>query len=87
MQLKTASKKELQEEYCFAKIHAESEARIHEIVQETISKKRQIPADTSRDEADSLSLLKSVGSCRSRAAQFEVALSRRFKSKPPASCD
>lgn len=87
MQLKIGEKAELLREYCFAKIHAESEDRMHKITEETIAQKRAIPSDTSEDEQDSMAYLKSAASCRSRAAQLQVALSKRFKTKPPKSCD
>jgi hypothetical protein len=87
LQLKTASKSELREEYCIATRRAQSEDRMHQIVQDGIAQKRAIPVDTSENEKESMEYLKSAGSCRVRAAKFQVALSKRFKSKPPASCD
>lgn len=87
IQLKIGDKKELQSEYCFAKIHAESEERMHQITEEAVAKKRAIPVDASAEEKESLELLDSRTSCRVRAAAFEIALSKRFKSKPPKSCD
>lgn len=87
MQLKIGDKAELQREFCFAKIHAESETRMHQIMEDGITQKRAIPADTTRDEEASMDYLKSAGTCRVRAKEFEVALTKRFKSKPPKSCD
>lgn len=86
-QAKTGDKAGLLSEYCFAIIHADSEDRMHKIEEDGIAQKRAIPADTSENERNSMDFLKSAGSCRVRAAQIEIALRKRFKIKPPKSCD
>ena len=87
LQLKDADKAELQQEYCSATRRAQSADRLHAIVEDTIEKKRAIPADASTSEKESLDLIDVRTSCLVRAAKFKAALGKRFKSKPPASCD
>jgi hypothetical protein len=87
LQLKDADKVELQQEYCSAIRRAQLADRLHAITEETVAKKRAISVDASTSEKESLELIDVRTSCLVRAAKFKSALAKRFKSKPPASCD
>jgi hypothetical protein len=86
-QLHGADKDELRHEYCHMVREAKSNEWSHRNVQETIRQKAELQLDTMPDRERSLEYLRATTSCKVAAAHFQAALSRRFKSKPPASCD
>lgn len=82
-----ASKTELRDKYCYFVRRAKSNDSSHRITQEAIQKKGDLGLSATRDREVSMDELKAAGSCRVAAGAVADALSRRFKSKPPASCD
>jgi hypothetical protein len=86
-QLKVASKSELRDEYCYATRRAQSYDGSHRIIREAMEKKYALGLDARSDQQASMEALEAAGSCKIAAGAFADALSRRFKSKPPPSCD
>ncbi|MDN4061653.1 hypothetical protein QPK31_25865 [Massilia sp. YIM B02769] len=84
LQLKTADKAELQQEFCRTTRAHLLNIDLHRETQSTISKLRSIGADTSKQTAQAEQDLTAALSCSKAAAEYAGALERRFKSKPPA---
>lgn len=84
LQLKSADKAELQQEFCSATRKHSLNLKLQSGTRETISEMRSIGADASKYAARSEEELEAALSCSQAAAHFAGALERRFKSKPPA---
>lgn len=84
LQLKSADKAELQQEFCRTTRMHDLNLRLRQTNQAAISELKKIGADASKQVADSEARLQAAGSCSKAAAEFAGALERRFKSKPPA---
>lgn len=84
LQLKSADKAELQQEFCRTTRMHDLNLRLEKNTQNAISEQAKIGADTSKNLAESQDWLKAATSCSRAAAEFAGALERRFKSKPPA---
>ncbi|MDY0961734.1 hypothetical protein [Massilia sp. CFBP9026] len=84
LQLKSADKAELQQEFCSATRKHSLNLKLRDGNEEGISRLRAIGADVSKHVKQSQDDLDAAQSCSKAAAQFAGALERRFKSKPPA---
>ena len=84
LQLKTADKAELQQEFCRTTRMHHLNLRLHKSTQQAISELRSIGADTSKKLAQAEADLDAALSCSKAAGEYAGALQRRFKSKPPA---
>lgn len=84
LQLKSADKAELQQEFCSATRKHSLNLKLQDGTRQTISELRSIGADVTKHTAQSDEDLKAALSCSKAAAEFAGALERRFKSKPPA---
>ena len=84
LQLKTADKAELQQEFCRATRTYHLNLKLNKSTQQAISELRSIGADASKKMAQSDADLSAALSCSKAAAEFAGALQRRFKTKPPA---
>lgn len=84
LQLKTADKAELQQEFCRATRTHHLNLKLNKSTQQTISELRSIGADASKQIAQSEEDLNAALSCSKAAAEYAGALQRRFKTKPPA---
>lgn len=84
LQLKSADKAELQQEFCRTTRMHDLNLRLRQTNQAAISELKKIGADASKQVADSEAKLQAAGSCSKAAAEFAGAIERRFKSKPPA---
>lgn len=84
LQLKTADKAELQQEFCRTTRTHHLNLRLHKSTQQTISELRAIGADTSKQLAQAEADLDAALSCSKAAAEYAGALERRFKSKAPS---
>jgi hypothetical protein len=82
--VQSASKAELNDEYCSLMRHADSNDRSRQITQDGIQKKRELQLDATTDRELELREVRAATSCRVAAASISGALSRRFKSKPPS---
>ena len=84
LQLKSADKAELQQEFCRTTRMHDLNLRLRRNTQTAISEQAKIGADTSKNQAESEEWLAAAASCSRVAAEFAGAIERRFKSKPPA---
>jgi len=84
LQLKSADKSELQQEFCSATRKHSLNMKLRDGNEEGISRLRAIGADVSKHVKQSQDDLDAAQSCTRAAAAFAGALERRFKSKPPA---
>jgi hypothetical protein len=84
--LKDASKDELREEYCRLTRKALSNEKSYQSTGQAIEEKRTLQLDTSKDRDMAMAELRASHTCKVAAGAISDALSRRFKSKPPASC-
>jgi len=84
LQLKSADKAELQQEFCSATRKHSLNLKLQEGTRQTISELRSIGADVTKHVAQSDDDLEAALSCSKAAAEFAGALERRFKSKPPS---
>lgn len=84
LQLKSADKAELQQEFCSATRKHDLNLRLRKNTEVTKSELAKIGADNSKYVTESSERLDAAQSCSRAAAAFAGALERRFKSKPPA---
>ena len=84
LQLKTADKAELQQEFCRTTRMQGANMEMHKDFQEGASKSRSEGRDASFSETHSESTLQAALSCSKAAAEYAGALQRRFKSKAPS---
>jgi hypothetical protein len=84
LQLKTADKAELTEEYCRSERTHSLNMDMHKISQESVSKLRSMGADASKATSRSEEGLAAALSCSNAAAQYLGALERRFKMRQRA---
>lgn len=84
LQLKTADKAELQQEFCRSvRTHALN-MKLHESTQVSISELRAMGADVTKYVEQGQQDLKAALSCSKAYSEYAGALERRFKMKPPA---
>lgn len=84
LQLKTADKAELQQEFCRTTRMNDLNMRLRRSTEEGISELRKLGANTAKQAAESEDFLNAAMSCSKAAAQYAGALERRFKAKAPA---
>lgn len=84
LQLKTADKAELQQEFCSRTRMHSLNMRQRQISETTISELRAMGADVSKNVARSEADMAAALSCSKAAAEYAGALERRFKLRPPA---
>lgn len=84
MQLKSADKSELQQEFCRTTRMHDMNLRLRKSTETGISELRAMGADVSKHLAASEQELKDALSFSRAAAEYAGAIQRRFKSKPPA---
>jgi hypothetical protein len=84
LQLKTADKAELQQEFCRTTRMNGMNLKLRQSTEAGISELRNMGADTSKHAAESDELLQAAQSCSKAAAEYAGALQRRFKSKAPS---
>ncbi len=84
LQLKTADKAELQQEFCSRTRMYHLNLKLQKTTRQGISNLQSIGADASKQIAQSEEDLDAALSCSKAAAEYAGALQRRFKTKPPA---
>lgn len=85
-QLKDMSKSELRDQYCsalrFAKLNDQEKDGLRKVERDMMEKGIYAPKG-----AEVLEVTRTASACRVIAATFEERLAKRYKAKPPASCD
>lgn len=84
LQLKSADKAELQQEFCRTTRMHDLNLRLRKNTEETKSELAKMGADYSKYVTESNERLEASQGCSRAAAEYAGALERRFKSKPPA---
>ena len=84
LQLKSADKSELQQEFCRATRLHDLNMRLRQTNEIAVAELGKIGADTSKQAAAGEEKLQAALSCSRAAGEYAGALERRFKSKPPA---
>jgi hypothetical protein len=84
---KGASKSAVRDEYCVLTRKAQRYEKFHKLTQEAIQKKYALHLSADKESEESIDELQAANSCKAAAAVLADTLTRRFKSKPPASCD
>lgn len=85
LQLKTADKAELRQEFCRTTRMNDLNMRLRQGTETEVSELRRMGADATEAVNRSAAELSAAESCSKAAAEYAGALERRFKSKPPAS--